>query len=519
MATSRNQPCPCGSGKKFKRCCGAIKKSIVANTSLESDSKTPSAGVPVARVQSLNPRTYQLKSGVKISAPDSIELLTPYVLLEQQDWFEDEIDFVREFFTPGMNAIDIGANYGIYTYTLAKQSSGLGKIWAFEPTSKVMTHLQYSKQLNLANNVELVPCALSDRCGKANFSLNQNPEFNQIADNNDDSSNSDGTIEEVTLRTLDDFFDSIKSKSIDFIKLDAEGEEVKIIEGGKQFFEKYSPLVMYERVHAGQVNETLREAFDAVGYSSYRLIKGLNVLIPLEKEQKKENFLLNLFACNAERALQLEKQGLLIRDLSAVCEMPNNIKDYLATYYHTSPVAASLADSWSTLHDSDLEQVNNILAFYMMAQDTKLAALTRYKALQTAYVTARESADNKPSYSDLSTYARTAADFGERREALEATQIAAKIFNETRTVEIDKPLLAATAHYDTVNPGQRSAEWLLSSIMEADEKLRHWSSYYTGDSAMQNLMVMKDIGFWSEEMQRRVMLIEQRYLSRTQQAS
>src|SRR5882762_7041561 len=27
MKTGRNEPCPCGSGKKFKRCCGAVSQS------------------------------------------------------------------------------------------------------------------------------------------------------------------------------------------------------------------------------------------------------------------------------------------------------------------------------------------------------------------------------------------------------------------------------------------------------------------------------------------------------------
>jgi hypothetical protein len=52
--------------------------------------------------------------------PDSLELTTPYVLSEQQDWFEDEIRFLRRLLQPGMNAIDIGANYGVYTLAMAQ---------------------------------------------------------------------------------------------------------------------------------------------------------------------------------------------------------------------------------------------------------------------------------------------------------------------------------------------------------------------------------------------------------------
>ncbi len=515
MATSRNQPCPCGSGKKFKRCCGAIGKTPASELIQSAGPMT--TPVSMMKPASSHPRTFTLDSGVKISAPDSLELLTPYVLQEQQDWFEDEIDFIRHFIQPGMNAVDIGASYGSYTFSIAQQTNNLGKVWAFEPTPDVMKHLEYSKQLNLANSVELIACALSDHCGQAELSLNNNPEFNRLKTSLDDTSeNKNGVTEQVSLRTLDDFFESVNTPSIDFVKLAAEGEEVKIINGGKTFFEHYSPLVMYERVYTGKENQDLTSAFKAIGYSNYRLVKGLNVLIPLDPEHQHSEFLLNIFACNNDCARQLEVKGLLIRDISAPCEMPKNMHDYLAEYYNTSSLAPVLANQWAKLSESDLEQVNNILAFYQVAQDTSLSALIRYKALLTAKVKAHDSITHNPTYSDLSTYARIAAEFGERKQALDATQIAFQRFNDTRTVEIEKPLLAATAHYDTLNVGERSAEWLISSLIEAGEKLRHWSSYYTGDSAMQNLVFLRDTGFWSSEMQRRIVLIEQRYLARRQ---
>ena len=65
-------------------------------------------------------RTLEIAGGVRVVVPDSLNLLTPYVLIEQQDWFEDEIGFVRRLLRPGQQAIDIGANYGVYTLTMAK---------------------------------------------------------------------------------------------------------------------------------------------------------------------------------------------------------------------------------------------------------------------------------------------------------------------------------------------------------------------------------------------------------------
>lgn len=39
--------------------------------------------------------TVTLIDGVRVVVPDSLDLITPCVLQEQQDWFEDEIKFLR----------------------------------------------------------------------------------------------------------------------------------------------------------------------------------------------------------------------------------------------------------------------------------------------------------------------------------------------------------------------------------------------------------------------------------------
>jgi len=394
---------------------------------------------------------------------------------------------------------------------MAQQTANQGKIWAFEPTTDVMKHLKYSKQLNLANNVELVQCALSDHTGEATLSLNDSAELNQLEHN--DTNPADDNSEVVALKTLDEYFESIDVQSIDFMKLDAEGEEVNIIKGGHKFFSTYSPLVMYEFVHAGKVNEGLIAAFEGIGYDNYRLIPGLNVLVPLQQDDLKLGFLLNLFACNKEQAKKLESKGLLIVDTKAECKLPNNLPDYLDEYYKASPVASALAPVWNSLPENDLAQAHNIIGHFMIAHDNNLSALQRFRAMETAYHQADEYAKNKKSMTSLSTYARIAHAFGHRSQAIEALQSAALIFNETRSVEVSEPVLPALSLYDKVNPGDNAAEWLLSSLLEGYEKLRHWSSYFSGDSGMQNLMAIKELGFASDEVHRRISLREECYMA------
>ena len=51
-----------------------------------------------------------VRGGARLQVPASLDRITTYVLLEQEDWFEEEIRFVRHWMRPGMRAIDVGAN-------------------------------------------------------------------------------------------------------------------------------------------------------------------------------------------------------------------------------------------------------------------------------------------------------------------------------------------------------------------------------------------------------------------------
>jgi len=86
--------------------------------------------------------------GVRVVVPQSLNLITPYVLLEQEDWFEDEIKFVRRVLAAGDNAIDIGANYGVYALSMARAVGPSGRVWAFEPASRTAKLLAESIAAN-----------------------------------------------------------------------------------------------------------------------------------------------------------------------------------------------------------------------------------------------------------------------------------------------------------------------------------------------------------------------------------
>jgi ribosomal protein L11 methylase PrmA len=81
-----------------------------------------------------------------------------------------EQTFLLHLVRPGDSAIDVGANVGIYSLSLA----GLGaKVWAFEPSSAIRPALALNVQLNRAEDrVRVLPFALGAKNGHTLFTSN-----------------------------------------------------------------------------------------------------------------------------------------------------------------------------------------------------------------------------------------------------------------------------------------------------------------------------------------------------------
>lgn len=276
----------------------------------------------------------RLKDGVIVCTEPSIKGITTYVLLEQQDWFEDEMDFVRTFVQPHMHVLDIGANHGVYALTMAQRITE-GHVWAFEPTSAPAKMLEASIALNkVQDRCTLVRAGLSSSKKRVTFSVSHNSELN--------SAHLQGNQkEEVQLLALDQWLQEEGiSTEFDFVKLDAEGEELAILDGGHAFFATQSPLILFA-YKSHEDNNALVDAFRARGYGIYRMLPDLNLLVPYT-EAYKDDYLLNLFACKPDCAEKLKQRDLLADATPEKLDISLSLVSKLGDM----PFAANLLEGW-----------------------------------------------------------------------------------------------------------------------------------------------------------------------------
>ncbi|MFN0039730.1 MAG: FkbM family methyltransferase [Burkholderiales bacterium] len=452
--------------------------------------------------------TIRMAGDLLVSVPDDRRLMTPYVLCEQEDWFEDEIKFLRKLVRPGMRILDIGANYGLYTLSLARGVGGGGRVLAVEPCAETAACLRESLALNQFHFVTVVQAALSNRTGKAQLQVGANSELNSLAAD----AQGGGSTEEVNLATLDGLAAEHVIDEVDFVKMDAEGEEERIIRGGMRFFQTQNPLVMYEIKSGDKVNIELIRAFAELGFTSFRLIPGLDMLVPYDTRGKPEPYQLNLFCCKKDRAANLALHGALVEAVG-----PQNAANGSQNWWRDDLACRSFArgmqEGWRVTQRfplPDSETYDSILAFYGASRDISRRASDRWAALRAAFEKSRHLADGETDPYRLSTCARIARECGERHVAVTLLRKAIQCVMPKDPGPAREAFLPAGAHFDEIDPEGRFWAWLLASLLDQAIALSSFSTYFAQPDLLQSLELLKSTGFHSPEMERRRQLLRMR---------
>ncbi|MEX1318032.1 MAG: FkbM family methyltransferase, partial [Synechococcaceae cyanobacterium] len=431
--------------------------------------------------------TITLVDGTQVVVNDTLEQITPYVLQEQGDWFEDEIRFLRRLVQPGQTVVDIGANHGVYALSLARKVGPTGQVWAFEPASDTAALLQASIAANGTAWLHLQRQALSDHTGTAWLQTSGQSELNSLG------SDRQGPGEEVPLTTLDACLDAFTWQQVDLLKIDAEGEEERILAGGRRFFRELSPLVMFELKAGTTLQLELVERFQQLDYRCYRLVPGLDALMPFDPADGVDGYLLNLFAAKPDRAEALAAGGWLVHTASPAPPEPAELEPY-----HWRRVLTQLPYAQA-------------LALWAYAQDPARPIDRRLGALQRSYALLSRQARDRQQLTRLSSLARVAAELGERSAALRALGQLIPALETESELALEEPFLPPCCRFDGVAPEARPADWLIAAALESEELLGHYSSFYSGTRARPRLERLQELGFASAAMQKRLTLLNRRF--------
>ena len=434
----------------------------------------------------------KLRNGLTVKVPPSLSATTTYVLLEQEEWFEKELDFLTHFLKPGMTAIDIGANLGVYSMPMARLVSPGGKIISYEPGGEARALLEDSRKSNGLRNLEIVGAALSDREREGHLGFAASSEQRAL----DDA----GKGERVRVTSLDLENAARCWPPVDFVKIDAEGEEERIINGGRSFFAAHSPLVMFEIRAGNTVNENLRTMFSAMGYKIFRQLAGNAILVPFDATQPFDAYELNLFAAKPDRALAIAQQGLLVDPVPEWFPEPHDQSEAI-TFWRRQIFASRLTqpNDSASFGDSDYQ---NALTGYAIWRDKDQTIALRCAALAFALRNVRAACTRALTAERASTWARIAWEWGARGESVAA--LARLLQQLTGSTRLKEPFWPAAARFDDISPDDQLLEWFAAAAAEQYERTFSFSSLFSGSSP--RLAWLCNGRFASAEIERRRVL-------------
>jgi FkbM family methyltransferase len=188
------------------------------------------------------------------------------VIGHERGWEKHVSDVLRDALHPGSTFVDVGANVGYHTFLASSIVGPTGSVIAFEPSGENCRLLQLSKTDNDAANVAVFPFALDRSGGVRYLTTHLGSNAGLIPDPREHLIDGRGTP--VYATTLDE----VAPKRIDVMKIDVEGAEFRVIEGGRATIERDKPLLVMEfscemsqRVSGVDPGSALQEVLD-LGY-------------------------------------------------------------------------------------------------------------------------------------------------------------------------------------------------------------------------------------------------------------
>lgn len=171
---------------------------------------------------------------------------------------------------PGDVVLDIGGCWGDTALYFAALAGPKGKVYTFEFDPESLEILRTNLALNpqLSSRIEIVERALWDRSGET-LEFVQAGRMTTVLG----SGESERPMCPVSTITIDDFVEQEGLDRLDFVKMDVEGAELKVLHGAREAVQKFAPKLGIAAYHKDDDLITIPAAIGALN-PDYRFYLG-----------------------------------------------------------------------------------------------------------------------------------------------------------------------------------------------------------------------------------------------------
>ena len=164
----------------------------------------------------------------------------PIAFTQNQKYDKQTKEVIKRCLKSDSNCIDVGCHEGEVLEIMLKHAPN-GRHFGFEPIPEFFNNLEK----NFPKNCQFYQLGLSNEKGTSTFNhVITNPGYSGIKKRRYDKPNEKDTSITINIDLLDNVLP--KDLKIDFIKIDVEGAEWLVMDGGKNMIKKYQPTIVFE---------------------------------------------------------------------------------------------------------------------------------------------------------------------------------------------------------------------------------------------------------------------------------
>jgi FkbM family methyltransferase len=194
---------------------------------------------------------------------------TDGTLLSEGIYEPQETTLIETLLEPGHTIFDIGANIGYFALLASRIAGEDGLVCAFEPEPRNYDVLCHNIELNGARNVRASRLALADQQGRSPLHISES----NLGRHSLYQVNVPRQCDQIDVEvyTVDELAAEGLLPPPDFIKIDVEGAELRVLHGGRQVIEDALPTLWIEIWPQGLAEspyslETSLEWLCSIGY-------------------------------------------------------------------------------------------------------------------------------------------------------------------------------------------------------------------------------------------------------------
>lgn len=165
----------------------------------------------------------------------------------------------KQIVDEGDSVIDIGANIGQVSVLLSYLVGSTGKVYSFEPNLELNNCINKAIERNKISNIILYSFALGNTEDNLKLRI---PKFNKGKGSlirHEEADNKDIDVINVPVKTLSKVFENESIKSIKFIKIDVEGFEAEVLNGGREILDNIRPQSILFEFNDNKFEGTIAE--------------------------------------------------------------------------------------------------------------------------------------------------------------------------------------------------------------------------------------------------------------------